>query len=308
MKLNNMVASFLFLLFAVAALANHNGDHRPTQKQTLKRIVIDPGHGGYPSAGQGNYGASSKYIDEKDAALAVAFKLQKTLNEILPDVEVVLTRTTDIFDNARVKASKANAAKGDLFISLHCNDANAQKHSEVIGYKTVTTKKNGKKVTKKVPQYHTYYTPSTAKGTETYIWGIGKNDEKEEAVGESNAGDSSIVDFDINDPAQKMAISLRTEKYGERSRLLANTVEDEFVKQGRVSRGVKQRDEKGIWVLQAVAMPAILVEMGFLSNDEEAQYIASEQGQQEIADAIARSVKRYKYSLDNKAGIKTSGK
>lgn len=55
-------------------------------------------------------------------------------------------------------------------------------------------------------------------------------------------------------------------------------------------------------------MPAILVEMGFLSNDEEAQYIASDKGQQEIADAIARSVKRYKYSLDNKAGIKTSGR
>lgn len=90
--------------------------------------------------------------------------------------------------------------------------------------------------------------------------------------------------------------------------MLAATVEEEFVKQGRVSRGVKQRDDKGIWVLQAVAMPAILVEMGFLSNDEEAQYIASDKGQQEIADAIARSVKRYKYSLDNKAGIKTSGR
>lgn len=312
MKLNKNVVFFLLLLFFAAKSVSGNirrhDDKHPAQKQTLKRIVIDPGHGGFPRAGEGNYGASSKYIEEKDAALAVAFKLQKTLNEILPDVEVVLTRTTDIFDNARVKANKANATKGDLFISLHCNDVNAIQHKEIVGYKTVTTKRKGKKVTKKVPEYHTYYTPNPAKGTETYIWGIGKNDQKEEAIGESNAGDSSIVDFDSHDPAQKVAISLRTEKYAERSRLLAATVEEEFVKQGRVSRGVKQRDDKGIWVLQAVAMPAILVEMGFLSNDEEAQYIASDKGQQEIADAIARSVKRYKYSLDNKAGIKTSGR
>ncbi|MBA4196510.1 MAG: hypothetical protein C0459_03045 [Chitinophaga sp.] len=302
MKLKKIVAFVLlsFGLISLLAFSEKDQTNEIKAQKTLKRIVIDPGHGGNPRPKQGNYGASSKWIDEKDAGLAVAFKLKKVLEESMPDVEVVLTRTTDIFDDVRTKAKKANDARGDLFISLHCNDVSAIAHKEIIDHKTVTTKRKGKKVTKKVPVYKTYYTPNPAHGTETYIWGIGKNDEKEEAIGESNFVDSSIINFDPKDPAQRLAISLRTEKYAERSRLLAATVEEEFTKQGRVSRGVKQRDEKGIWVLQAVAMPAILVEMGFLSYPEEAQYISSEDGQQEIAEAIGRAVKRYKFSLDNK--------
>jgi len=302
MKLKKNIALVLLSFGMVSLLAFSNKDdvgNGKTQK-TLKRIVIDPGHGGYPKPSQGNYGASSEWIEEKDAALAIAFKLKKIIEESIPDVEVYLTRTTDVFDNARVKASKANDFKGDLFISLHCNGQDPIPHREIVDYKTTTVKRKGKKITKKIPIYHTYYTPNPAHGTETYIWGIGKNDEKEEAIGEQNFSDSSIVNFDPKDPAQRVAISLRTEKYAERSRLLAATVEEEFTKQGRVSRGVKQRDYKGIWVLQAVAMPAILVEMGFLSYPEEGKYIASEQGQQEIAEAIGRAVKRYKFSLDNK--------
>lgn len=83
---------------------------------------------------------------------------------------------------------------------------------------------------------------------------------------------------------------------------MALTVEDEFTKMGRVSREAKQRG-KGIWVLQAVAMPAILVETGFLSNPEEEDYLNSQTGQQEIAEAIARAVKRYKFSLENKMQV-----
>jgi N-acetylmuramoyl-L-alanine amidase len=311
MKLIITITTILLSVTSIIGYAkNYNDDDKKNQKQTLKRIVIDPGHGGNPRPSEGNYGASSKYIDEKDAALAVSFKLKKVLNDLLPEIEVVLTREIDVFDNVKIKANKAKNAKGDLFISLHCNDVGPNKHTEITGYKNVTTKKKGKKTTKKVPIYHTYYTPSTAHGTETYIWGIGKNDEKEEAIGEANITDSSIAEnFDPNDPAQKVAISLRMEKYAERSRLLAAIVEEEFAKQGRVSRGVKQRDDKGIWVLQAVPMPAILVEMGFLSYDEEGQYIASDQGQQEIAEAIGRAVQRYKFSLDNKAGsTKSSNK
>lgn len=300
MKLKKNVALILLSFTALCFFSfTSNDPGKNKQKQGLRRIVIDPGHGGYPRSSEGNYGGSSKFIDEKNAALSVAFKLQKALQDLLPDVEVVLTRTTDIFDNVHTKAKKANDAKGDLFISLHTNDVGPIKHSEVTGYKIVTTKKKGKKISKKIPTYRNYYTPNPAHGTETYIWGIGKNDEKEQAIGE-NFTDSSIEKIDISDPAQKLAISLRMEKYAERSRLLAATVEDEFIKVGRVSRGVKQRDDKGIWVLQAVAMPAILIEMGFLSYPEEGEYLASENGQQELANAIAKAIQRYKFSLDTK--------
>jgi len=216
-----------------------------------------------------------------------------------------MTRTTDVFDNVKVKASKANAAGGDLFISIHCNDAPPTRHSELIGYKTVKYKRKGKTYTKKVPQYHTYTVESPAKGTETYIWGVDKNDNKTQALRENESlfMDSSLAkemkDFDPYDPAKQVMYSLKMQQYFDRSYNLALTVEDEFKKVGRVSREAKQR-QKGIWVLQAVAMPAILVETGFISDPEEEDYLNSQRGQQEIAGCIVNALKRYRISLENK--------
>ena len=101
-----------------------------------------------------------------------------------------------------------------------------------------------------------------------------------------------------DNPAMKMINSMRTQAYAEKSRKLAETVEEEFIKSGRVSRGAKQRDEKGIWVLQAVAMPAILIEVGFLSDADEEDFITSDFGQQKTAESIVQALKRYKYSLE----------
>ncbi len=270
-----------------------------TQKQPLKRIVIDPGHGGSAAAAGKFYGASGKLAEEKDVALAIALKLERTLREQMPDIEVIMTRTTDEYNSPIVKANKANAAKGDLFISIHCNDVSPIRHSEIIGYTTQTVKRKGKKVTRKVPEYRTWHTPNPALGTETYIWGVGKTKDKEEALSENNFSDSAILVINTSDnPAMKMITSFRTMEYANRSRKLAETIEAEFVKSGRVSRGAKQRDEKGIWVLQAVAMPAVLVEVGFLSNPDEEAFITSDEGQQQTADSIVKALKRYRYSLE----------
>jgi len=73
----------------------------------------------------------------------------------------------------------------------------------------------------------------------------------------------------FDSPEAKILASIQTKKYFDRSITLANYVEEEFVKEGRFSRGVKQRDDEGIWVLQATAMPSILVETGFISNPDE---------------------------------------
>jgi len=301
----NKMTVFVLLSFGVICLSGFKPSPIPKtfQKQALKRIVIDAGHGG-PSYLSGKFfGGSGPHCYEKDITLAVALKLQRVINEQIPDVEVIMTRTTDDFDSPIVKANKANAAKGDLFISLHTNDVAPIQHKEIIGYTTQTVKRKGKKVTKKVPEYRRWTTPNPAHGSETYIWGIGKNDEKEEAMRENDFIDTTnkvFKDFNPNDPAQILAISLRTEQYAERSRNLALTVEDEFEKSGRVSRGAKQRDEKGIWVLQATNMPAILIEMGFLSYPDEEAFLMSEEGQQQTAETITKAIKRYKFSLESK--------
>ena len=108
-----------------------------------------------------------------------------------------------------------------------------------------------------------------------------------------------LKDFNPNDPAKMMIINMKTQTYFQRSANLALTIEEEFQKVGRISREAKQR-QKGIWVLQAVAMPAVLVETGFISNPEEEDYLNSEDGQREICEALVRSLKRYKYSLKSK--------
>ncbi len=295
------------LFFVISLQAADATDKDKIQKAPLRRIVIDAGHGGSPSAAGKFYGASGKHMEEKDVALATALRLRDVINEQMPDVEVIMTRTTDVFNSPIVKANIANAAKGDLFISLHCNDVPGLLHKEITGYTTKTIKRKGKTIEKKVPQYHTWRTPNPAIGTETYIWGVGKTKDKEEALMENNFTDAALLTIDNGNPAMKMINSLRTYEYAQKSRKLAETVEEEFIKSNRVSRGAKQRDEKGIWVLQAVAMPAILIEMGFLSNADEEAFITSEEGQQQTAETIVKALKRYKFSLEAHLRGQTTG-
>ncbi len=295
MKRNLMIGlGMLLLCFQSAFLFGFKLNY---QKAKLKKIVIDAGHGGH------DVGASGRFSKEKDVALAVALNLSKMLQHELPGVEVVLTRTTDIYQSPPTKANIANFNKGDLFISIHCNSAPANKHSEISGYKTevyYTGKgRKKKKHTRKIPQYRYWTTPNPAKGTETYIWGVQKTDMKEKAMQENeslyldSATANFVKDFDPNSPDRMILYSLKTQQYFNRSANLALTVEEEFKKVGRISREAQQR-QVGIWVLQAVAMPSILVETGFISNPAEEAYLNSESGQTEIARCITEALKRYR--------------
>jgi N-acetylmuramoyl-L-alanine amidase len=229
------------------------------------------------------------------------------VKEQMPDVEVFMTRTTDVFDPVTQKAKMANAAKGDLFICIHVNSTPPIRHKEFVGYKTQTYYKGKgskrKKYTRKVKDYRYWTTPNTAKGTETFIYGVDKTNAAREALSENedmymdSVSMQELKDFNPTDPAKMMIINMKTQSYFSRSASLALTIEEEFAKVGRVSRDAKQR-QKGIWVLQAVAMPAVLVETGFISNPEEELYLNSPEGQQEICQVLIRSLKRYRYSLE----------
>ena len=298
--------SLLLLCFPTTILVGFNP---PKQKPLLKKIIIDAGHGGHDA------GAGGKFSYEKDISLGVALKLGKLIEKEMPDVEVVYTRTSDIYQSPPTKASIANNNKGDLFISIHCNAAPDEKHSELIGYKSETyytgKGKRKKKHTKKVPQYKTWTTANPAKGTETYIWGAHKTDMKEKAMRENeslyldSATARSVRDFDPNSPQRMILYSLKTQQYFNRSASLALTVEDEFAKVGRISRQAQQR-QVGIWVLQAVAMPSILIETGFITNPDEEEYLNSNKGQNEIVKSVVKALKRYKNSLENQMETKAA--
>ena len=276
------------------------------QKQALKRIIIDAGHGG------ADIGARGRYSTEKDISLAIALKLEVQLKQTLPDVEILMTRKTDVFNSVIEKADIANRLKGDLFICIHVNSAGSKTIRKVVGYKTITVKgKKGNKIKKRVPQYKITRVPSAAIGTETFIFGVDKTDERVAAAGESvdeylDSVSLKILEArkqtDANDPTKQMLASIMAQQYFQRSAKLALTIEEEFQKLGRVSRQAQQR-KKGIWVLQAVSMPAVLVETGFISNPDEEDYLNSEQGQLEICDVITKSVRIYKKSLENQIGV-----
>ncbi|MCZ2459134.1 MAG: N-acetylmuramoyl-L-alanine amidase [Chitinophagales bacterium] len=286
---------------------------QPLPQTQIKTVIIDPGHGGdFP-------GARGSFSKEADVSLAVSKKLGAALQEAFPDLKIIFTRTTDanagnksnLKDDLRYRADLANSSGGDLFISIHCNSTIPLRHRKLIGYKTATVYvgkgKKRKKVTRKVPQYRHWTTPNPARGTETYIWAANKDEDKINSVSKNNEyygeidSTSNITMPDPNDPAEKARMLVYTQKYFRKSIMFADLIEQGFRAQGRVDRGgVKQRNDKGIWVLQAAGMPSVLVEIGFISNPEEEKYINSEKGQNEIVSNIVNAFKIYKQKVESK--------
>ncbi|HEX7904300.1 MAG TPA: N-acetylmuramoyl-L-alanine amidase [Chitinophagaceae bacterium] len=280
-------------------------------KKTIKTIVIDPGHGGLDP------GASGTFSTEAQVSLAVSLKLGKAIEKEFPHIKQVFTRTTDVLPGnkpnkdaaLRYRADLANSSGGDLFIAVHCNSAGRKAGGwyaqRVSHYVTATKKVKVKKkwVTKKYkkPVYETYWVENLVKGTETYIWAVNKNDAKVNSMSQTNSNEyygeidttSNIELPDPKDPAEKARMLIYTLNYFRKSLNLATLIEKQFVDSGRVSRGVKQRNDKGIWVLQATGMPSILVEIGFISNKEEEAYINSEEGQNTIVANIVNALKTY---------------
>jgi N-acetylmuramoyl-L-alanine amidase len=286
----------------------------PAPKATIRTLIIDPGHGGFDG------GARGKFSNEADVSLAVSLKLGKAIEKEFPDIKIIYTRTSDVMagnkrtkdEGLRYRADLANSSGGDLFIAVHCNAAPDIPHRELTGYKSGTVwvgkGKKKKKVTRKIPQYRHWTTPNPANGTETYIWAVSKNDVKVNSVnktefyGEIDSTGSTMLELpDPSDPTEKARMLIYAQQYFRKSYNLAEMVEKEFLGTGRTSRGVKQRNDKGIWVLQATGMPSILVEIGFISDPDEEKYINSEQGQDEIVDDLVSAFRSYKQKLESKS-------
>jgi len=272
-----------------------------TQIDPVKTVIIDAGHGIMPN---GKYnGAKGSYSYEDEICLAIAKKLVVLLHAATPEIKVVEARPTKYIVGLKERANIANKAKGDLFISIHVNALPPLEHKELAGYKKVITYtgKGKKRIkhTTRMPEYRYYTTPNTSgKGTETYIWGAQKNEDKATAVRENAAMleeenyTEKYGDLDVNSPEFIALSLLKTKQYAQRSTVLANMMEKEFSAIGRVSGGPRQR-QVGIWVLQATAMPSILIETGYITNPEEEAYLNSEDGQQQIAQSIVKGLKNY---------------
>ena len=319
------VTATVFL--SITALCQETSTPAPTtpfKRSAIKTIVIDPGHGGIDP------GARGLFSSEADVSLAVALKLGDSIAKAYPEIKIIYTRTTDVMPGnkpnkdagLRYRADLANQSGGDLFIAIHCNSAGKKAGGwygkKVIGktlrYRTV--KRKGKLIKQKYYdyKYETYWIENIAHGTETYVWAVTKNDAKVTSISrntdeedyasseiDSEDSTSTIALPDPKDPAEKARMLIYAQNYFRKSLTLADFLETQFAAAGRVSRGVKQRNDKGIWVLQATGMPSVLVEIGFISNKEEEQYINSEEGQKEIVGNIFAGFKQYKEKIESKS-------
>lgn len=223
------------------------------------KVTLDAGHGDH------DFGAVYSGRIEKNIALAIVLKVGKIL-EASPNVNVIYTRKTDVFIDLVERANIANRANSNIFVSIHCN---ANKNT-------------------------------AADGTETYVMGLSKVASNLEAAKKENSVITLEKDykrkyegFDPNSPESMIGMTLMQEEYLDNSISLASKIEDNFDKLGKKLRhgGVKQAP---FMVLHKAYMPRVLVETGFVSNPTEGNILNSEEGQNDIAKAIAEAILSYK--------------
>lgn len=262
-KMNNRLLSLTLIGLTVLTTSFNTLE----DKNVFDVIVIDAGHGGHDP---GCNGGSSK---EKDVTLSIALKLGKLISDSLKDVKVIYTRNVDKFIELSERSNIANKNNADLFISIHCN-ANDNKE---------------------------------ANGTETYLMGLHKMEGNLEVSKRENnvillekdyKSNKSYDGYDPNSPAAHIIFSLMQNAFRSQSIKFAGFVESEFkTKSALKSRGVK---EAGFLVLWKTAMPGVLIETGFLSNEGDRKTLAKDSGQAVMAHAIFNAVKKYKVAVTAK--------
>jgi N-acetylmuramoyl-L-alanine amidase len=303
---------FIPLLFLLNASAYCQAPRK------IKTIIIDPGHGGEDHGAHGEY-EGTLGSQEKDITLAISMKLVKDLQEAMPDVNIIPSRTTDVFMNVHEKAKFANDHHGDLFVCIHADAVTLKTGSRIVGYKNETyhrTKYTGKgkhkkkvvtKHTRRVPIRQYYKIPTTRKGTSTLILAARQTGDKIKALEGGDLGfntddDDSTVNINYESPEWKASALLYSQNYFKKSYQLASIVQDEIAKTGRNDLGVWQR-EKGLWVLHATQMPAVLIETGFIAYYDDERYLNSDKGQEEIAQAITNALLKYKKQVESPRSV-----
>ena len=228
-----------------------------SQSSSKFKVTLDAGHGGH------DFGAIYHGHIEKNIALAISLKVGEIL-ETNPNFEVNYTRKTDVFIELVERSSIANRVDSNIFVSIHCN---ANKNT-------------------------------SADGSETYVMGLNKNASNLAVAKSENAVITLEKDykqkyegFDPNNPSSMIGLTLMQEEYLDNSISLASKIQDQFANLNTKTRGVKQAP---FMVLHKAYMPRVLIEIGFISNPAEGARLDSENGQQEIAQAIANAIISYK--------------
>lgn len=265
---------FLTLLLLVAVLVSTPCSARTASDVKLRTVVIDAGHGGHDP------GAISKYskLKEKEINLDLALRLGKKIEAAYPDVKVVYTRKTDVFKELSERGNIANDCRADLFISIHVNSAKS----------------------------------TSACGTESFVMGTDKSASNMEVCKRENSVilleddySTTYQGFDPNNPESYIFFNLMQNAHFEQSIAMAALVQQNLMKGPVVkSRGIKQAP---LMVLWKTTMPAVLVEVGFLSNAADRAVLNSVSGRAETAERLFDAFSRFKKQYDAHVTIEVDG-
>jgi N-acetylmuramoyl-L-alanine amidase len=257
-KLIFLFIAFIFISGTVSALKDDKG----------WVIVIDAGHGGKDP------GAVGSYSYEKNITLAIALKTGAYIEQNIKNVTVIYTRKNDTFVDIRDRATIANKANADLFISIHANWAKTK----------------------------------NIQGTETFIMGLTKNDQNLEVAKKENEVillendfSTKYEGFDPKSPESYIIFTLMQNIFQEQSTGLASKIQTQYKEKIlRTDRGVKQA---GFWVLFMTTMPSVLTEIGFITNPSEEKYLNSKPGQDYLASSLFEACREYISEIDSKSGM-----
>lgn len=265
---NIAIPRSLMVFFIVGFVLVSASLHEPMNNDNkIDLIMIDAGHGG---TDPGNLGTKRYSTTEKDITLKVAVKLGKYIQDKIPGVKVIYSRTNDTYPTLKERTEKANKENVDLFISIHCDSF----HKE------------------------------SALGCGSYVMGTAKTDANLKMAQRENASMLKEKDyekiyggFDPYSPESYIELSLRQNAFIDQSLNFSDKVQSQFRDRvGRVDRGVKQAP---FWVISYTTMPSVLIELGFLTNKKEEDFLITEKGQDLMASAIFRAFRGYREEFNS---------
>lgn len=266
-----LFSSALYVLLILVFFASNTLTAQRNEDQFV--VVLDAGHGGHDPGNLGN-----GYL-EKNIALNIVLNAGAIL-ERTPGIKVIYTRKDDTFVDLYVRGEIANKANADLFVSVHCDS-----HS------------------------------SNAHGAGTFVLGLHANKQNFEIAKKENSViylednyESRYADYDINSPESVIGLTIMQEEFLDQSIALAKNIQHNFAK--KLNRKDRQVKQAGFIVLHQTFMPSVLVETGFLTNDDEGAYLNSKRGQTEMGTSIAQAIMTYRGSVQagGTPAVASSGK
>lgn len=280
MTFNYKLISFTLSLILLSVLSVNVSAQTASKHPGLRTVVIDPGHGGKDPGALGK----TKNVHEKHIVLSVSKLLGQKINAVYPDVKVIYTRTNDTFIGLHERAMIARRNNADLFISIHCNGSS---NTEAKGSSVHILGQSSNNSRNKTDYFERNM--STAQRENAVI--VLEDDYK-----------TKYQSFDPNSPESYISHQLQWMAYYESSLLFASEVVENLIKKPLVPRRLVV-DQDIFQVLVEANMPAVLLELAFVTNPTEYKYLSSADGQEQVAERLFQAFKSYKNKYDSSVNV-----